>query len=538
MLEIFIAFTAFILAFYQFAKPITYFRLNLGFINQSWVVNIIIITGLIAIIASFSHFFTNLDKATINVVVRSFFYQLPVNLIKQIIQTVFSITFIGLAIYLLSKSLKPSKFTKRNAEKYCSSAYSIIASGIEDNINALAKEISSNNDNIKEIFTIAAADSGNPIAYAYQLIELFSDELFCKTMVTHHPYLVYQIFNAIISNLDLYTGLGRKLINRLLLLMFTQKNSILYREEPYHGLGRFSAVKNIIFNNRNFLISDYRPLSLWVMGETSQANNLFIEKYFEVIKLSLKCYLEEKNDSNPEVIWAALHNIAEIIKHNNYLLPKDSVQAIAPCDALDTLRACSTQVSFFVNFLMENEKLFPPANSVENISNYSFLNNDKTIYGALADGLYQILEGFSINQHDHGTIRLLMFKIYRPIRKESKIAIAICERLDFLLKEKITDNLTRLLYPAITASLIYAYGLCEPEKAQPGIHQYLMTVLKKEFANAYASNSDLALDMLPKDTEYNPETLTLIQKNSFRYRRYKEIKSLKLDKDTEKLIKL
>lgn len=34
MLVTFITFAAFIVAFYQFAKPITYFRLNLGILTQ------------------------------------------------------------------------------------------------------------------------------------------------------------------------------------------------------------------------------------------------------------------------------------------------------------------------------------------------------------------------------------------------------------------------------------------------------------------------------------------------------------------------
>lgn len=122
-----------------------------------------------------------------------------------------------------------------------------------------------------------------------------------------------------------------------------------------------------------------------------------------------------------------------------------------------------------------------------------------------------------------------MLDIYRHnYGKESLLFAGICARLDILFERKITENLTQLFYPAITARFIYTFGLCEPENTKIPIRKFLMIMLKNNFLHAYRTNSDLAMDMLSTDTEYDQETQTLKQKNLHRYRRNKEIQTLKL----------
>jgi len=84
-------------------------------------------------------------------------------------------------------------------------------------------------------------------------------------------------------------------------------------------------------------------------------------------------------------------------------------------------------------------------------------------------------------------------------------------RLDVLFKTTIKDNVINLFYPPTTATLIYTFGLLEPEKTKLPLHQHLMKMLKSEFKKAFDKNQVIALDMLPTDTHYDKNNNKLIR---------------------------
>jgi len=91
------------------------------------------------------------------------------------------------------------------------------------------------------------------------------------------------------------------------------------------------------------------------------------------------------------------------------------------------------------------------------------------------------------------------------------------------------NNLNKLFYPPVTASLIYAFGLCEPKDASLEIHKILLQELKQKYLRTYEASSEIALDMLPKDTEIDVLSKKLIRKHPLQWIRDKSLQELSLD---------
>jgi hypothetical protein len=349
--------------------------------------------------------------------------------------------------------------------------------------------------------------------------------------------------------------------------MFTEHHSILHREEPYHGLGRFGTFKKLIFSDVNLLKSEYRPLSISPILNEADFNAESIKKYFEIIEFSLNAYLE-KGDSFPDIFYSALHTIPEIIKKNIANLERYSDKELRFSSPYSNLISCSTGTLSLIHFINTNAHKFPLPNKLVS-ENYNYFDNDRNIYGAITSGLYETIAALSTSNHTYESTRILLFEIYSDynltILEEliltydkicssiEAIAInsttipftlsllhdtldalenlmppleAIQVRLNVLLENKIKQNLDRLLYPAITARLIYTFGLCEPEKANIPIHKILLNELKQKYLRTYDSNPTLALDMLPMDTEIDVSLKKLTRKHPLRWIRYKKIEEL------------
>lgn len=197
----------------------------------------------------------------------------------------------------------------------------------------------------------------------------------------------------------------------------------------------------------------------------------------------LDSYLKE-SDNWPDIFWSALNTVCEIIVHNIYLLPKCVDKDMRFSQPYDNLSVCCSGAISLVNFITSNYEKFPSAKNVQ-FESYSYLKNDRNIYGAIADGIYRIIESSSMNRSMYESIRLLLITIYPyPHNNIPHVLLSIQERLNILLENKVEENLTNLLYPSVTASLIYAFGLCEPDKAIFPIHKTLLLQLKQKYWRA------------------------------------------------------
>ena len=529
MIEIFITFAAFMLAFFSLINRVIIFRLNMGVLSMRRLFWLLCLLGCISLVnIPVSYFIISDDGILQNTLIH--YGQLPhINYARYIDGTVkflWNTTFVTLILYLFYKLITPVKFSQKKSKIYFEECGIIIASGIEADIQKLAAEISYS---ITLIFDHAFKEKNTDTEqYAASLIDLFSDEFLCKKIVNHHPATLYTIFDTVINNCDKYEPLGKMLINRLILLMFIEPESQLNREDPYHGLGKFGTFKKLIFGNIDFLRSSYRPLSHFFVFNKSDFNAECIDKYFEIIEFSLEKYLNHR-DNSPDIFYAAFDVIGEIVRKNILSLKQipDAEMRFSP--SYVNLISCSAGMNKIVHFIRYHSTDFPNPHNIK-CDEYNYFKNDRNIHGAIAHGVYKIIEELSTNNHNYDGIRLLLVEIYELFNDSTPLALsALQARLDILLAHKIEENLTKLYFPEVTASLIYAFGLYEPEQAKLKIHKVLLTQLKQHYLSAYNSNPEVAIDMLPKDTKIDVSLKKLIRKNPFQWLRYKIIEELSLE---------
>lgn len=536
MVEIFVTFMGFILAFFALVNRIISFRLNTGVISLKALQWLLIALGLISVLhilinqeSPFTHKFLNLYIPEIikyGVSLKKhqiIFARIPYDKIGICIYTVWNAGLVSIVLYLFYKLITPVKFRKNNAGRYFIECAEIIATGIDKEINSLTTEIL---NSIPVIFESASKDRNSKTKeYAIALIGLFSDERFCKNIVRHNPSTLQKLFEVVINSWNRNKITDKNLLSSLIFLLLTDPDSQLRREEPYSGLGYLKSFQKLIFGDIRFL-NNARPLSLLSASEAMMFDQESIKKFFEVLKFSLEKYLEEKDENEKsrfsDTLYAALMFVKKIIESSVEKLNNDKSQSEK------NLLCCATSLHSLMEFINAKENLFPDATQIDK-EKYSY-HTDKSIYGALASGIYEAIETLSRDRSQYDNIRYILSEIY-PLfdSQRSKPLKAIQERLDVLLEEKIRDNLTNLRYPAVTASLIVAFDLCEPQNAKFLIHKYLMTSLKKSFLKAYSCDAEKARDMIPSDTECDIDSKKLIRKHHIRWKLRKETEELVLE---------
>lgn len=535
MITTFLAFAAFVLALLSFIKRIISFRLNAGAVTMKGLFISLIVLAIVALLdlaihsisaARLANWYSYLVSLSPNITYKSVLATIYSHRsqISDFINILWNTALVSIILYLFYKLINPIRFTKNNAEIYITECAHIIASGIETDMMQLANEITCS---IDDIFQSAITVNCKKNKYAIQLVTLFSDEMFCRLLIKHNPGALYVFFEAAIKNCNVDFGAGKQLVRRLIGLLFTENRSLLNREEPYFGLGRFGTFKKLIFGNYEFLTSEYSPLAGWKIYCESEINSKAIKKYFEVIEFALQSYLE-KGDKHPAIFLAVMREISDIVRDSaNHLrsIPDEDVYILSD---YKILTECFLGLSSLISFIRKNSKLFPVAPDVVK-KGYSYFKNDNNIFGALSDGIFKIIENLSICTCEREAVRLLLIEIFFESLYQPDPLKPFAERVELLLIEKIDQNLKNGFYPAVTANLIYGLGLCEPDKAISTLHKELLTKLKSSFIKLHADKPKIALDMLPTDTSYDANSKKLIRKHHIRWERNREIEELQLE---------
>ncbi|USQ12966.1 hypothetical protein J2N86_09655 [Legionella lytica] len=529
MIEIFITLAALLLAFFALINPTIQFRLNMSWLNMRRFYWILAFLGLIAILYLPCKYFLFNNAAILKSTANHYNLltsEVNYNLFIDLTLWLWSFALIGLCLFLLSKIITPVKFNRRNSKSFFEQSNLIISSGVREAIGNLTVEVA---PSIPKIFDLAASRPSKAQSYAYELLELFSDELFCNHIIHHNPIALTIIFEKVTKVDENLYPIGTNLVNKLIALMITKPESQLNREEQYGGgIGRFAVFKELVFGNVNFIKSQYRPLSAPFLNKESSFNSKGVNKYFEIIKFTIERYLSGYDD-NPDVFFSALDVITEVITTNINHLINISDEDNSLSDAYCTIKACGFGMNRLISMLATSKIKMPIAPQIS-VKNYSYFKNDKTIYDAIAIGIFNVMEQLSRQENYFENIRLLIVNIYKlSLGKKSYFLKVLRPRLNLLLCEKIEHNLIDASYPPISAALIYSLSLCEPNKAKLKIHKKLLLELKKNYIQLYSSKREIALDMIPKDTTINVKTRKLIRRDYMRWTWHKTEDILILD---------
>jgi len=485
-----VATIALALAFGQFIRPITRFKVSVGFFRLTCVL-----------------FFTAIGF----VFVAAILPFIPGKALPFLGYPVFweilaGALMVGISIGLMYKITKPVKFNKRNGKRFLENCMSIIARGNEVDMRELAGEIYHSIEDIVRVCkkynssdAYFAKKEGKEYKisahtrYGLELLNLFSDARFCELMVCYVPATAYKIFYQI-TNQRLYDSGGYALVQQLVRQALMNRTSILYKEEDYYGLGHFKLFTKLVFADAELIESKHRPLQAWNAWADENLETWKVKKYMEVLQLSTKAHIVSGWEKGPRSgLSCGFSQAARIARTQCLKLSKMSDDEIYDSLQFNNLQAIDWGLERIMEVVVEHE---------EDIRKYQFNKQtykymkDYSIYGEVAKGTYDFMEGLSTVRTKDEDIRFL----------------AISLRLNIHLFKKFEENLKELYYPMLTRLWINLMGLQQAteECGEKFVKEKLFELLRTHYENAVKIDPKKAREMLPDKVRYDEEKGQLI----------------------------
>jgi Ca2+/Na+ antiporter len=441
------------------------------------------------------------------------------------------IAIMGVVIYLLYRIHKPVKISRKNYKQFFAGCRRILYKGKEGDLTDFADEIYFSIDEIvKEAKRYDRYDAyfANKEGKKYEIseytrhvlviLDMLSDEQFCRVMVCYSPQTVIKLFKEIVAH-KLFKSGGHFLVQQLVEQAFNNKNSVLYKEDEYYGLGIFKSFTKTAFGNLRLVESGLRPLDAWNPWRCRKNESWAIEKYAYALKVAVLGYIEARGGDQqlPVGIKSGMEQLIDTVLTHVILIEKLSEEETYPSLAYDNIELVERGICNILEVLANNEKDIPDIKV--DFNNYD-VHEDPTIYGIIAETVFEYFEKISsINKHERHSRSLtisLWMNIYTPIMKDSKAIKEIQKRLEILLLNQVDENLQHLCCPAITKLLIIISGLNEenmyegfPDKNR--FMQEFYSRLKKHFKKAWQTDSKRAKWMIPSTVKYDDNKNQLIE---------------------------
>ena len=509
---------ALFLALTQLIKPIVEFRLSIGIFRKTRLYILFFIAILFVFIAAILPFIPGTALPFLGYPV---FWEIIAGSL-----------FVFGAIIFLWKVNRPVKFNKRNYKLYLEHCTSSIAKGDENDFRILSNDEIYNS--IKNVIK-ACKKYNSGIArfakikdkkyeiseytrYALTLLNVWSDEKLCQIIVCYVPRTAAEIFRQI-KEQELYSSGGSSLVQQLVRQSFLNRNSILYREEDYFGLGHFKTFTNLVFGDCELVESSFQPLQAWSHWNDN-LETWKVKKYMEVLKVSTKAHLASSwEKGHRSGLSYGFETAAHIALSECCTLDKLSDKEIYDSSPYKNLREIAWGLKRIIELLSEYEK---------NIREYEFDEKtydyfqDFSIYGVVAKGIYGFLENLSTVYSKDEDVRMLAVTLWLdvyPVSKsqESKAIVEVQKRLNIYLFKKFEENLKELYYPALTRLWINLMGL-QTGREECGanlVNRKLFELLREYYEKAVKTDSKKAKDMIPDKVRYDAEKGQLIQKWAF-----------------------
>jgi len=494
-----------ILAFNQLIRPITRFRLKTGWIKIKYVYSIIIIAILFVFVAAILPF---IPGKALPLLRYPFFWEFLAGLLL-----VFA------SLYFIWRANTPVHFTHRNYKSYSKGCTYIIGCGQDRDLRELADELYFS---IEEIIStckkynsdqaLFAKEKGQDypisdyIKYALHLLNLLSDANFCRSMVCHVPFTATEIFHQI-KKQRLYDSGGRSLVQQLVAQAFIDKDSILYREQDYYGLGHIKGFTNLVFGNYELIESGLNPLEGWSHWEEENLQPWKVKKYSEVLNVATEANITSNwRRGYPGGLWRGFEILTNTVLSESIKLDK-----VSNDEAYDSLAYRN---------LKEIQRGLRDALDIA-IKHFQ----DCSLYSVLAMTVYNYYKNLSGVHSKDDDVRFLSIniwqKIFSPFAGESKAVKAIQKRLNIHFFDKALEgDLIILCHSSLIRLLINIVGI---SPSQPGAEKKgailfkkkLFDLLKKHYENFAKTEPERAKNMLPDKVRYDEKKGQLIQTYTF-----------------------
>lgn len=433
---------------------------------------------------------------------------------------------ITLSAYMLKNSLEKSVFGKSNSASYLQACEEIIAKGKKEELQELAEEITTS---VKQVFNLAANEikeqptKNNTISKSYNantLLDLWSDKQFCSAIVTRSPSATREIFSS--AQLHHQYLVGYNLLHQLTYLLFFNQDSFLNREPDKEILSNRRRLSELIFENIDFLESDYNLLSpIRISSESLLPSQL--AKLFDCVQISYKAYFKRQQyDQNCYFLKTITEELGELAFSPIYQSEKLSEQDFYHSREFEFLGIIQSGFANLVDLINKQEGL--PTSEFNEVT-YD-RHKDNSPYGWIAYGIYKYFCHLLWYTGRDEANRMLAIDIWCHVygtdsSEISKAQGEVGKRLIFHLKQNINSNFDTHCpgYPAITRLLISLLGICE-EPVKNGhlgseFKHYFLQRLKTEFLTLYKTHPEVAEKLLPHRVECHPQNKLLFLKKKW-----------------------
>ncbi|HEY1772534.1 MAG TPA: hypothetical protein VGH91_05010 [Gammaproteobacteria bacterium] len=513
----YVAVIALFLAFVQLVQPIHEFRLRVRGVKELSVFLSLILCASYVIVAACLPYFTKSD------------WSLAEN--PGYWQILAGIEIVAVALYLLWASQLLVVFDKDNYARYYGRSESFIARGNDEDLRKLGDEIYESIDDIfeyaKEFWnerdlllstTGTSRDAPQYGAAATALLDVLSDRDFCRLLVTRVPATAYKCIEE--ATKQGARKIGEPLIDQIVNQAFCNKDSILFKEADYSGLGFRKSFTKLVFGNHRF-VSLYRPLTAWSYRDRENARDWQVEIYMSALNESIQSYYQSRDfETYQSYLLGAEDVVTGMARRAIHQIEDVGENDLTGSNATSILTRISIGLSNILDTVKENDALLPNYNF--DVENYDMFR-DNSIYGAISNILYKFMEALSQSKAHDSLVHTLFMHIWMEIfprnEEPSRAEREIGKRLSIALRDKIDENLDpeSPFYPAITRLLITLNGLPTPEilATENARNEFLRDFYAKLRGNFIALEQnypDIAADMLPKDVLYDKERRVLVKK--------------------------
>jgi hypothetical protein len=411
-----------------------------------------------------------------------------------------------------------SALSVRNAEQYLAVNKTIIANGDEAALRELGQEIESSVPIVTaqcRAYRERERREGPAEADAYtrvcfSLLDAWSDERFCRTLVCWCPETVMVIVKALTEHAVHGDGaaLGSALVNEAV----ADERSLLYREARKAGLRRSRVFLKAAFGEWTFVDSAVRPLASWNVYRDTELSERKIKRWGEAVDSALGAFME--NGKHGEAVFRIRPGL-EALNHVCAVVLARREQRGAPWSAVhDQIYEIASAFRLVVKRIRTCNL---PAASETTIENYDPLQ-DETLHGAIAEELFHFI-GLVCASDDHDFLDWITMGPWKELFEEGELTgnlRALQIRLAYHLTEKIDDNLDahRRFPPPIMRMLLVRYPLSTPDEHPRAViarelETYFIDALRQHFPALWKAHRAFAQSLLPGNTDYDEKRAVL-----------------------------
>ena len=512
-----IAVLAIIVAFMTLLKPITQFRLQ--------VYGVHIKTAFLFFVPSF---FFVLYSAVLPLFTDLSFWIFRYPIFWEVISGVLILI---VSMELLIYGNKNPKFSNNNYKRYFDECTKLISCGDIYDLKALADDIRRSSESIiqfcKQYNSEAARDCernnkkyqiDEPVKFALDLLDLFSDATFCKVIVTSSPSTAISFIKEI-QDQRLYNSGGYFFVNQLIKQAFLNESSIFHREVEYYGFGNFLPFTITVFGDYKFVDSHFRPLQACSFLEDEFKTLRIQKKYIKAFKTSLKAYLSSMKHASPSAIISGMKILSGFSSDIAVKLNHEKIEYHETSGSRDSLYSLIRSYTDILHIISKFHEELP---------HYDFdpvkydINRDDSIYGIVAKGVYDFLINVSIvDKHDwfiRNEVMCLWMKLYPESDDENINSLKeIQKRIEVCFESQVLMNLEEdsLCYPMITRLLINILGLYSRDDSSHSdirLREKLHSLLKSRIKNVYNRFPKRINELLPNGVLYDSTNNKIVQK--------------------------